>query len=88
MHEHVAGAHRCEDVEDPLVGQQSGGDRGRPGGVLQLGAVERCELEKRAEVERRVYDLHVALIHLELADQQVADLVRHPLVDLQAHHER
>jgi len=82
--EHVVGAHRREDVVPALLGQESHGNGGNPLRVLQLRPIERGQLEERGKVERRVHDLEVALIHLQLANQQVANLVRHPLVDLES----
>ena len=72
----------------PSCGSSAAGTVGDHGRVLQLGTVQRGELEQRSEVEWSVHHLHVALVHLQLADQQVAHLVRHLLVDLEAHHQR
>ena len=87
VHEHVAArAMHGEDV-DPLVvgGLQAGlGDR-HPRLVLEVGAVEVVQRPEPAEVERAGVHVDGLLVEVELAHEQVADLVGDVGVDLEAH---
>ena len=64
-------------------GRELGGGDGRHRRELQVRPIEVRQRHEAAEPERRWQHVHVALRDLELADEQLTDLVRHGRLDLE-----
>ena len=75
-----------EDAAPRLVGlgDAPGGDR-RPRLVLQLGPVEAVQLPQAGEVDQPAVAGHVALVELQLADEQLEHLLADRVLHLEAH---
>ena len=86
VHEHVALLEDAEEVGRAVAAGQHRLRLRRPGLVLQLGPVEPVELPQPGEVERRVDDVDVGVGELELAAEELEDLVAHVGVDLEPDH--
>ena len=91
LDEHVRGVEHAEDIDLALLAGRQGERgrdhrRGKP--LLEVGPVQLVEAPETAQVERSCHGVHVLGGELELAHEQLLDLVGHRVVDLEAHHLR
>ena len=85
VHEHVAAPDLLEDLRDVgLRAREPRRNRRYPRLILQLGAVERCELEELGEVERALDAIDLRLVRSEAALQARDHLGRRGRADLDA----
>ena len=86
MQQHLAFADDREDALVP-VGRGREGERSRrhPRVVLQIGTRQGVYGPQPREAQRRVVEGHVVRLEVELSQQQLEHLLRHAVVDLEAH---
>ena len=91
LDEHVPFVDHPEDVHLALVARELGERRrDHRGGkaLLEIGPVQLVQAPEAAEIERSSDRVDVLAGELELAHEQLLDLLRHGVVDLEAYHLR